>query len=158
MADTGLTVWAAGFWPDDFWADGFWASGDAPPPVVVTDTPTGGWFVDFDNYAMQRGRRKKREEIEEEVESIEDKTTKEIAKLLKEQEAKDEERADLARLQSLADRYAQRGVDVPRPMLATVMKANEERTVNALEQMRREMERMMDEEEMAVIQALLLDE
>lgn len=34
MADTGLTVWAAGFWPDDFWAAGFWASGDAPPPTT----------------------------------------------------------------------------------------------------------------------------
>jgi hypothetical protein len=157
MADTGLTVWAAGFWPDDFWAEGFWADGDAPPPVV-TETNSGGWFVDFDNYAMQRGRRKKREEIEEEIESIKDTTTKEIAKLLKEQEAKDEERADLARLQALADRYAQRGVDVPRPMLATVMKASEERTRNALEQMRREMERLIEDEELAVIQALLLDE
>jgi hypothetical protein len=39
-----------------------------------------------------------------------------------------------------------------------MLKAYEERTRNALEQMRRELERMADEEEMAVIQALLLDD
>lgn len=34
MADTGVTVWAAGFWADDVWAAGLWA---ANPPVTVPD-------------------------------------------------------------------------------------------------------------------------
>jgi hypothetical protein len=128
------------------------------PVITPTETISGGWYRDFDSYAMRRIKPRRREEIEEEVESIEDSTSREIAKLLKEQEARDEERADLARLQSLADRYAQRGETVPRPVLASVMKAHEERSRNALEQMRREVERLMEEEEMAVIQALLLDD
>ena len=125
--------------------------------VVATDTG-GGFHLDFANFEMNRGRRKRREEIEEEVEAIPDQVAREIATLIKVNEAKDEERADLARLQALADRYASKGVDVPRPMLASVLKAHEERTRNALEQMQREAAHMLEEEEAAVISMLMLDD
>lgn len=129
------------------------------PPVE--DSPSGGFYTDF-HPVLSRGRRKRLEElideIKEESELIPDKTESEISKLLRIQEAKDEERAELSRLQSLADHYAKPGVEVPRPVLASVMKANEERTKNALEQMRREIERMIEDEEQAVIAMLLLED
>lgn len=40
MADTGVTVWAAGLWADDFWAAGLWAGGEAPP--VEAEPQIGG--------------------------------------------------------------------------------------------------------------------
>ncbi len=125
--------------------------------VVVADTG-GGFHLDFANFEMNRGLRKRVEEIEEEAQQIPDQVAREIATLMNTQEAKDADRADLARLQALADRYAQRGVDVPRPMLASVLKAHEERTRNALEQMQREAARMLEEEEAAVISMLMLDD
>jgi len=53
VADTGVTVWAAGFWADDLWAVDFWANGTAtavfPDPADVTAGvtygPTGADFT-----------------------------------------------------------------------------------------------------------------
>jgi hypothetical protein len=121
---------------------------------------SGGFYEDF-HPILTRGRKRLRErleEIEEEAEQIPDKVEREIATLIKVQDAKSDEVAELARLQALADRYAAPGVDVPRPVLASVMKAHEERTRNALEQMRREIEQMMDEEEQAIIALLMMDD
>jgi hypothetical protein len=139
---------------------------DAPEGSTVTITVSlgesssgGGFYSDF-HHLLTRGR-KRRQEIEEEAEQvklIKDETSREIAKILKAEEAQAESKAELARLQALADQYAQIGVPAPRPVLASVMKAHEERSRNALEQMRREIERLFDEEEQAVIALLLMDD
>jgi len=157
MADTGLTVWAPGFWADGFWAAGLWSSGAAAPVAPSALPGAGGIWYEMERIRA-RPRRKKREEIEEEVADIQEPVSREISKLIRVQEAKDDEREELARLQSMADRYAQPGAEVPRPILASVMKAHEERSKNALEQLRREIERMLDEEEQAVIALLLMDD
>lgn len=159
MADTGRTVWADLFWADGFWAAGFWSGDDTPVPTPTPDQPTGGFFLGFDHALAKRNRRKKElEDQKREQEEIEDAQAREIAKLISEQEAKDAEREDMARLQALADQFARKGVEVPRPMLASVLKASEERTKASLEQMRRQAERMLDEEEFALIVALMLDD
>ncbi len=54
-------------------------------------------------------------------------------------------------LQSMADRYAGAKQDVPRNIAATLIKAYEERSHNALEQLERELERMFEEEEVAAL-------
>ena len=57
---------------------------------VVADEPTGGWYRDFES-TMNRGMAKRRlEDIEEEVQDIPNEQDREISKLLKVQEAKDQ--------------------------------------------------------------------
>lgn len=124
--------------------------------TTISEPPSGGFFYDIDAHAFKRRRHKERQERELELETIEEETSREIAKLLHAQEARDAERADLARIQALADRYAGTRQPVPRNIAAALLKAQEERSRNALEQLQREIERMLDEEDQAII--LLLNE
>lgn len=137
----------------------FAASGaDAPPPApTVTDSNSGGYFFDIDAHYMRRRVRKQREE-ELELDEIQAETDREIARLLHEQEAKDADRADLERIQAIADRYAGTRQPVPRNIAASLLKAQEERSRNALEQLQREIERQLEEETIAIAAMLLLDE
>ncbi len=115
-----------------------------------------GFYNDFDFYNERRRRRKKREqEALEEAQQIQAVLDREIAQLLHEQEAKDAEREDLKRIQSLADKYAGTLQKVPRAISATLLKAQEERSKNALEQLTREMEQMIEAEDMTAILMLL---
>lgn len=73
MADTGLTVWAAGFWPDDFWAAGFWSGDDTPLPTpTVYQTPAGSsrknkgprrYFVEIDGQTFMADTRQQAQAI-----------------------------------------------------------------------------------------------
>ena len=75
------------------------ASGYAPPRG-------GGWWAAFErDYERHKARRKREEEENAEVEAIPDAVAREIAQLLREQEAKDAERAELERLRSIARSY-----------------------------------------------------
>lgn len=216
MADTGVTVWAAGFWADDVWAAGLWSS-QAPVTVpdvvgntqaigtatlqgvgfvvvvatassnavpvgsIISQSPIGGSSANFgsivtitvslgdtqssggfwpDYEHVQRQRRKRQREIEEaeeETQRLKDETDREIAKLLHEQEQKDADRADLTRLQKLADQYAtQAPAELPKLARIAILNAQDARTRNALEQMQRVIEQSLDEEMVAIQQVLLL--
>lgn len=140
-----------------------------PVPPPPTDQPCGGWehhhqpkhhhfYYDFDAHRAKRVKRDhEREEREREAELLEG-VEREIAQLLHEQEARDADAADLRRLQQLADQYAGTRQEVPRAIAATLLKAHEERSRNALEQLGREMERMLQEEELALLMVLLNDD
>jgi hypothetical protein len=131
--------------------------GEAP----VTDTNSGGFYFGYDRVRAERLRRKKElDEQREEQERIEDEQAREIARLMRAQEQKDAERQDLERLQALADRYAGQAMreGVSRRASAAILNAAEARTRNALEQMQREIERMYEEEEAALVAALLMDD
>ena len=70
------------------------------------DQPSGGWWQAFErDYERHKARRKHEEEENSEVEAIPDSVAREIAQLLREQEAKDAERAELDRLRSIARSY-----------------------------------------------------
>lgn len=77
--------------------------------IVAGQTAQGGgwgWFNLVDAERQRRKRRREEEiEAEAEAEAIPDKTTREIALLLRAQEAKDAERAEIARIRSLAQSY-----------------------------------------------------
>lgn len=143
---------------------GFAASGaDAPPtPTPTPDaTVTGGYafFNDYDAYRQRSSRRKRDErKTQAEVEEIQAELDRNIAQLLHAQEARDAERDELQRIQALADRFAGTRQSVSRRVAASLLKAQEERTRNALQQLSREIERMIEEEEVAVIQLLLNDD
>lgn len=124
---------------------------------AVTDTNSGGYFYDIDAHHSARSRRKERER-ELKLDEIELERDREIARLLHEQEARDADRADLTRIQALADRYAGTRQPVPRNIAAALLKAQEERSRNALEQLQREVERQLEEESIAIAALLLLDD
>jgi hypothetical protein len=134
--------------------------GDVPTPPAAPVTG-GGFFFGYDHYRRLREKRLRDEaEREREAQEIQDETDREIARLLREQEAIDARRAETERLQALADRYAGQAMreGVSRRASAAILKAQEERTRNALEQMQREIERMLEEEEVAIAAVLMLDE
>lgn len=127
--------------------------GDAP----VTDTTTGGWWPDYDHARRQRDKRRRELEAQErEQEAIEDTQAREIAALMRAQEVKDAERADLDRLQKLADTYSGQKIGLPKPVSSALINAYEARSRNALLQLRREIERAQEDEEMAVTLAVMM--
>ncbi len=121
----------------------------------------GGFYFGFDRIQHERKRRKReQEELEAETQKIQDDTDREIAKLLREQEAKDAERAEYARLQTLADKYAGQAMKagVPRKVAAAILKANEDKTVSSLQAMQRQIEQSLEEEMISINISLLLDD
>lgn len=152
MADTGLTVWAPGFWADGFWAAGFWAGGAA-----ATTTSNGGSWADFFRYEEQRDKRRRRfEEADEAVTQIPDAVTQEIAQILHKQEREDERRQDLERLRALAATFP-KGPEVSPRVAAAVERAQARQTASSLLNFEKELRRMMEEEEMAVLMMMLED-
>lgn len=117
---------------------------------------SGGFGLAFEAHRTRRHRRKEREQQEQrEVDEIQAELDREIARLLYEQQAKDADRDDLARIQKMADQYAGTRQAVPRNIAAALLKAQEERSRNALEQLQREMERMLQDEEIAALLVIL---
>jgi len=132
--------------------------GEAP---VVQQDAGGGFYFGFDRIQYERKKRKReQEELEAAVESIPNETDKQIAQLLHEQESKDAERAELKRLQSLADKYAGRAMKegVSRKAAAAILKANEERTASSLLAMQRQIEQMFEDEMVSITISMLLDD
>lgn len=141
--------WAAIWAP--VWAPVWTQTAPEPEPTPATQ-PSGGFFFGFDRHLAERRRREREEEeARTEAEAIQAELDRQIALELRKQEARDAERADLGRLQALADRYAGTKQPVTRRVSAALLKAQEERTRNALEQLEREVERMLDEEGIAVM-------
>lgn len=132
-----------------------------PSPAPAPTVTGGGFFYAAEMHRLQRRRRLEEERRrEEEADEIQAKLDREIAKLLREQEERDAERRDLERIQALADEYAGRASreGVPRSVTAAILRAQEERTFNALQQMQREIDRMFEEEEAHISALLLLDD
>ena len=130
-----------------------------PPPVVIEEQPSGGYayFNDLEASRQRRIARQRREKERADHErEIQEELDRQLARALYEQERKDAERADLERIQSLADRLMRQRTELPRPILAAVMKAHEERTFNALQQLERVVAQTLEEEEAAIAALLLL--
>ena len=122
---------------------------DSASVVATTvETPSGGWGW-FNRADAERARRisdrRKRKEDDEEVESIPDAIDREIAALLREQEAKDAERAELERLRSLARSYD--GGDIDARFARALDKAANARTLAAARMLDMEVARIREEEE-----------
>lgn len=131
--------------------------GDAPS----TESNAGGWgfWNQAEQHRMERERRRKRElEIEEETRDIEEAQAREIAKLLREQEERDADRAELQRLQQLADRFSGKKIDLPKRVASALINAQVERSRNSLLQLQREVAQAMDEEEAILIALLMISD
>lgn len=139
---------------------GFAGGGAPTPPVPVVIAPSGGFFYDLDGYGAKRRRaRQEREQAVEDAQSIQDELDRSIALLLHEQEAKDAERTELLRLRKLAADYApiaHTQIDNER-VLKALDAAREAHSLAAFEALSREIERMNDEEDFAVLLMLSAD-
>lgn len=117
---------------------------------------TGGFVYAFERERARRERERREQlEREEEAQRIEEETTRQIALLLREQEAKDARRAELARLSNLVARFAGRGDTAalgPRVEKA-LRTAAAKQTAWALFQLERELARAHEEEQF-ILEAL----
>jgi hypothetical protein len=161
VADTGVTVWAAGLWADDFWAAGLWAGGDAPQVEAEPDSPTGGWYLDWRDVQEIRRRRKKRQEqlaqlAEEVSEGKLSEVDAQIAEFLKAQEAKDDARKEREKLKAAADSIRQAAVSqrVRKAAEAAATKA----TIKNLDRFAQELKRHLEDEDISVLMTFLMAE
>lgn len=129
--------------------------------ITQSETTSGGWGY-YNDFILSRNRRiarqRRERERKDDEREIQQELDRQLARALYEQEQRDEERADLERIQKLADSLMSQKTDLPRPVLASVMKAHEERTRNALQQLERVVAQLLEEEEAIVVAVLLLDD
>jgi hypothetical protein len=126
-------------------------------PVVVESNP-GGWAF-FTRYEQERdARRRKRQEQLEAEEAIQElpPVEKEIATFLHKQERIDESKQELKRLKALVDEYR----EIPN-LTSKAQEAAERARIRGLRsdlaKFDKELRRMLEEEEMAVLMLLLND-
>lgn len=131
----------------------------APTILGSAQGSSGGFFYDFGEHISQR--RKKQQALAESrdaEESIEQEIDRSIAHLLHAQESKDEERKDIERIRALVQQHKDSAIDVDSErVLKAVDEAKEKQTRASLEKLQREFERMLEEEEHAVLMLLLND-
>lgn len=134
--------------------------GEAPQPPVQEGGGGPDKRDDFEYWLMRaraelQRQAEQRQAIREQAEAIPDTTDREIAVLLKKQEAKDEARKELARLQQFADTANKRKSAPNLELALLVERAATARTNTALLNLQREMARMSEEEEAIVMMMLL---
>lgn len=123
--------------------------------VEVTDQPTGGWlFLSTYESELQR-RRKRKEEVEEDLEQITDSVDREIAEILRPELERD---AELQRLRELAIKDAnkraakQYSERVSKAFTRAINQGNR----SAMEALDRELKRAQEEEEFLVTAVMML--
>lgn len=125
-----------------------WTQTPATPAVSVP-APSGGFFFDFDRHSAQRRQRlRELAEAEEHEQEIKDEIDRNIAKLLHEQQRKDEERKDLERIRSLVIQHKHESPEIDSErVLKALNEARLKQSRANLERLQREMDRMFEEEE-----------
>ena len=120
--------------------------------IATQDAPSGGWASYF-RYEQERERRRLERELAEERER------EELAERLERQLVAEgliaREQAELARLERMAAQYDMG--DLPNRVQRALRYAERAQTELAIQLALREMQRMADEEELAVLMALALD-
>jgi hypothetical protein len=133
-----------------------------PEPVVVppsaAEESSGGWA--FHNaYDLELRRRRKRkkeqEELEAETERIEDELDRNIAQLMREQEAIDAKREDLNRLKELAQKHAdlEAARQYSERVATAFARALAQGNFSAMEALDRELQRARDDEDLMTMAA-----
>lgn len=126
--------------------------------MIAADTAaSGGWWREFEvEQVRSRDRKRRRDEDDSAVESIQDEVDREIAALLHEQEAKDAARAELERLRALARAYD--GEVVDDKFARALKRAAEAKTLAQAQAMLREAERVEEEEFLMAAMFAVIDD
>jgi mevalonate kinase len=159
-ADASSAVLTCDAGSDVATADGWLAT----QAVVTPEQPSGGWgFLNSYHAELQRRKAlaKKRRELEEETEQIQDALDRNIAQLMREQEAIDEKKKDLERLGEIA--RAQADLEAAKAYSERVAiayaRAITKGTYSALEALDRELQRAQEENEfLAEAVRILIDD
>ena len=131
------------------------------PEPVSDEQPSGGWkFLSSYESELQRRRtrKKERDELEAETEQIQDELDRNIALLMREQEAKDDKRKDFERLADLARQSAdlEAARQYSERVATAYARAIDKGTFSAVEALDRELSRAREEEEFLLTALLLL--
>lgn len=129
--------------------------------AVAADSATGGWLFRNEYDAEQqrrRARNRRRKELEEETDRIEDELDREIAQLIRQQEAKDDRREDIKRTAELVKANAD--LEAARQYSAAVgaafQAALEKGTTSAVDRLERELRKAQAEEEFLMMTILMM--
>lgn len=123
-------------------------------PAIAPPPPSGGFFFWYEVERQRAAKRRRElEEAEEEARRIQDEIDREIAQRLQRIEREEAERQEFQRLADIAARYvAQRAQnEVNDRVLKAVIRANATQSAAALAQLRFEIERQLEDEEMALL-------
>jgi hypothetical protein len=129
------------------------------PNITPVEQFSGGFFVDYAHeQAVLRRKRREQDELEEEARELKDKVDREIALLLRAQEAETERKAELDRLQALVKAHSHAQLELSDRAKIAYVRALTQANFSAMEALDRELQRMIEEEEFAVLMLLLNDE
>lgn len=124
--------------------------------VTPASNFSGGFLYEYERSMSVRARhRARQEQLEEDVQALQDKVDAEIALLLHRQEAEDERKAELARLQTLVQRHSHEQLHLSSRAKVAYVRALGQANFSALEALDRELQRQLDEEEATALMILL---
>lgn len=137
------------------WTPSIYSPSAVPAPLSL-DTGSGGFLY---AYELEQGRRRKRrreqEEREEDAQALQDQVDREIAQLLRKQEAEDERRAELDRLQRMVRDHSKNELELSDRAKIAYVRALTQANFSAMEALDRELQRMLEEEEITALMILL---
>lgn len=125
-------------------------------PQAVDEAFSGGFVFAYEREVGRRARRRReQEQLEEDTESIQEEIDRKIAVLLRKQEYEDERRAELNRLNKLVIDFAKERSDLSDRVQKAYVRALTQANFSALEALDRELQRMLEEEEITALMILL---
>jgi hypothetical protein len=148
--DTWGTSWGG--------AGGAWGYSWIGSQVQAPTEPagSGGFLYEYGLYLRRAAKKRRRQkELEEESRALKDKVDREIAELLRLQEAEDEKRDNLARLQRLVQKHSKDALELSDRAKIAYVRALTQANFSALEALDRELQRMIEEEEITALMILL---
>lgn len=129
------------------------------PAIVpqVASTPfTGGFLYAYERArAARRKRLQEEEELEEQARALQDKVDREIALLLRAAEAEQARQAELDRLQGLVRAHSNAQLQLSDRAKIAYVRALTQANFSAMEALDRELQRMIEEEEITALMILL---
>lgn len=127
-----------------------------PQPVTSTDAFSGGFLHAYElEQSRRRKKRREQEELEEDAQALKDQLDREIALLLRKQEAEDERRAELDRLQRLVRDHSRNALELSDRAKIAYLRALTQANFSAMEALDRELQRQLEEEEITALMILL---
>lgn len=114
------------------------------------------WWLAWEREQERRRRKRKRQqELEDEARALQDRIDRDIALLLRQQEAESAREAELARLKRLVRRYSHQELELSDRAKVAYVRALTQQNFSALEALERELAQQIEEEDHAVLMLLL---